>query len=210
MRFVCITGPDGAGKTTQIVKLAERLERQGKLAVRCVTIWDLLLDPATKHHVPFRSPAEVDRYLEILGPTSRALFLFHCLYQAMDLARKKSPDVCLVNAYWYKYYATEVAHGADPQLLMRMAQVFEEPEVTLYLRVSPEVAFARKAALSGYETGFAQPRSKEAFLAFQERSLRALDEVASKRSWIRLDGSEPAELLSERILFSYAKGNPPE
>ncbi len=199
-KLICVSGPDGSGKTTQITKLAERLVRRGKLKVVAVTIWDLLLDPASKHKVAFRSPAEVDAYLEILHPTARALFLYHCFFQALVQARKREPDLCLVNAYWYKYYATEVAHGGDPETLRRVAEIFPEPALTFCLKVDPEEAFRRKERLSGYETGFANPRTKEAFVAFQTRAQQALEELAKSRGWVELNGRESMDSLTDAIL----------
>lgn len=199
-KLVCVSGPDGSGKTTQITKLAERLVRRGKLKVVAVTIWDLLLDPASKHKVAFRSPSEVDAYLEILHPTARTLFLYHCFFQALVQAQKREPDLCLINAYWYKYYATEVAHGGDPETLRRIAEIFPEPALTFYLKVDPEEAFRRKAQLSGYETGFAVPRSREAFVSFQKRAHAALEDLAKRRGWVQLNGKESADSLTDAIL----------
>jgi dTMP kinase len=108
-KLICVTGADGAGKTTQLLRIAERLENGRKQKVAVVTVWDLLLDPLTQDLIAFDEPKQVDRYLRVLGSTSRALFMFHCLYQAFDLAQRKRPDVVLVNSYWYKYYATSVA-----------------------------------------------------------------------------------------------------
>jgi thymidylate kinase len=199
-KLICVTGPDGSGKTTQITKLAERLERRGKKRVVAVTIWDLLLDPSSKGKISFKSPVEVDAYLEILHPTSRALFLYHCFYQALELAKKRAPDVCLLNAYWYKYYATEVAHGGDSEPLLRLADIFPEPEITFYLKIDPEEAFRRKVRLSGYETGFSQPRSREAFVAFQHKAHRTLERLAQEREWRLLNGREPIDALTDTLL----------
>lgn len=199
-KLICVTGPDGSGKTTQITKLAERLARRGKLKVVAVTIWDLLLDPASKHKAGFRSPAEVDSYLEILHPIARGMFLYHCFYQALVQARRREPDVCLLNAYWYKYYATEVAHGGEAKGLRRLADVFPEPAVTFYLHVDPEEAFRRKAHLSGYETGFANPKTKEAFVAFQTRAQGALGELKREKGWVELNGKESVDALTDSIL----------
>lgn len=197
--LICVTGPDGSGKTTQIGKIAERIERKGKRKAVAVTIWDLLLDPATKGKIPFRSPGEVDSYLEVLHPTSRALFLYHCFHQALELAKRRKPDVLLINSYWYKYFATEVAHGGDPERLEHLAQIFPEPDLTFYLKVDPEEAFRRKAHLSGYETGFANPKTKEAFVAFQKKAHEVLDRLAKKKNWIELKGTEPVDALTEVI-----------
>ncbi len=198
--LICVTGPDGSGKTTQIARLAERLEGRGKVKAAAVTIWDLLLDPASRGRVAFRTPAEVDSYLEILHPTSRALFLYHCLYEALRLALRRKAQVLLLNAYWYKYYAVEVAHGGSPEELRSLARIFPQPALTFYLRVDPEEAFRRKAGLSGYETGFASPRSREAFVSFQGKAQEALHSLALELGFVELNGRESPDSLAERIL----------
>jgi len=199
-RLICITGLDGSGKTTQVGRLAERLERGGKLRVAVATIWDMLLDPAFKGRTAFRSPKEVDAFLQLLCPTARMLFLDHCFVQALELARRKDADLVLVNGYWYKYYATEVAHGGDASALLAPAAVFPEPDQTFYLRLPPEDAFERKARLSGYETGFAPERTREAFLEFQRKALAAFEAVAAGRRWVWLDAQAPIEELTETML----------
>lgn len=199
--LVCVTGPDGAGKTTQVTRLAERLARRADRKVAVVTIWDLLLNPKTAPKVAFRSPQQVDAYLRILSPLSRALYLYHCFNEAMVYALDTRPDLLILNSYWYKYYATEVAHGANADQILTIADAtFREPDITFYLTLSPEQAFDRKAQLSGYETGFAEPRSKDAFVAFQRKAHEALEKEAQRRSFHRLDGSETADALTDRIL----------
>lgn len=199
-KLICITGPDGSGKTTQMIKIAERLEHRGGKKVATVTIWDLLLDPVSKNKLMFRGPSEVDPYLEILDPIARGFFLYHCFYQALELAKRREPDICLLNAYWYKYYATEVAHGGDPEKLRHMAEVFPDPDVTVHLQITPEEAFDRKAELSGYETGFAKPRSKEAFVTFQKTAHKAMEELATKDKWIRMNGTNSIDEVTAEIL----------
>ena len=46
-QLICVTGPDGSGKTTQIARIAEALSRRGKQKIVPMTIWDMLLDPST-------------------------------------------------------------------------------------------------------------------------------------------------------------------
>ena len=198
--LICVTGPDGAGKTTQIARIAEALSKRGKKKIVAMTIWDMLLDPSTRGRVGFKSPLELDSFLEVLGPMARMLFLCHCLYEALDLARARQPDVILANGYWYKYWATEVAHGGDPQAMLDLMKVFPEPVLTFCLDISAADAFKRKAKLSGYETGFAPDRSLEAFTTFQARARPPLERLAQEKQWIRLDGTEPASALSETIV----------
>jgi thymidylate kinase len=205
--LLCVTGPDGAGKTTQIERLVARLENDAKRKVAAVTIWDLLLDPSTRPKVGFKSPGEVDDYLSMLHPISRALFCFHCLYQALELARSREPELLLVDGYWYKYFATEIAHGGDPVALRKIASIFPEPAMTFYLTLSPTEAYGRKATLSGYETGFDEGKKAEAFHEFQRVSGRVLEELAREFEWRRLDGTETIEALTDEIVAGIDQGN---
>lgn len=195
-RLICIAGGDGSGKTTQVARIAAEFEAQGK-TVAAVTIWDAFLDPAISAGLPWRNPDEVYDYLKLLTPLSRAHFLFHAMQLSFDLAAARDADILLANAYWYKYFATEVAHGGDPAVLRRLAAGFPEPDRTFYLTVSPQDALGRKQLRSDYESGYGD---EAAFLEFQRRSHHALEELADELGWVRLDGtSTPAELTESIV-----------
>lgn len=199
-KLICVTGPDGSGKTTQIARIGEALSKRGKKRIVPMTVWDMLLDPSTRGRVGFKSPAELDSFLEVLSPMARMLFLSHCLYAALDLALARKPDIILANGYWYKYWATEIAHGGDPVAMLALMDVFPEPLLTFCLDIDAEEAFRRKAKLSGYESGFAAERTLDAFTAFQARARPPLERLAQEKQWIRLNGSEPASSLSDAIV----------
>lgn len=202
-RLICIAGPDGSGKTTQLTKLAEHFAFDNKNKVAAVTIWDMLLDPKFKELIAFKSPRQVDKYLGTLDPIARSLFLYHCMKQALALALQKDVDVILLNAYWYKYYATEVAHGGDATLLRTLAeQIFPEPELTLYLDVSPQESAQRKgdAMLSDYETGFAANKTQEAFIALQTVAQAELAKLSIEKGWKVIDGTLGADKITSEIM----------
>ena len=189
---ICVAGGDGSGKTTQIARLASVFEAKGH-KVAAVTIWDAFVDPAVASKLPFARPSDIYTYLKLLGPVSRTHFLFHALHLALERARSRRPDVLLLNAYWYKYFATEVAHGGDPVLLRRLAAGFPEPDRTFYLVVSPQHALSRKSQRSDYESGYGQ--DEQTFLAFQRRAHDALGALAAELSWVELDGrSSPSDI----------------
>ncbi|WP_040783351.1 aminotransferase class III-fold pyridoxal phosphate-dependent enzyme [Nocardia pneumoniae] len=190
-RLICLAGGDGSGKTTQVARIAAEFEAQGH-SVAAVTIWDAFLDPKVSSKLPWGSPAEIYGYLQLLTPLSRAHFLFHAMQLSLDLAAERDADIVLANAYWYKYYATEVAHGGDPAVLRSLAAGFPEPDRTFYLAVRPQDALARKRLRSDYESGYGD---EESFLTFQQRSHEALDALSEELGWIRLDGAAaPAEV----------------
>uniref|UniRef100_UPI0024567576 dTMP kinase n=1 Tax=Nocardia abscessus TaxID=120957 RepID=UPI0024567576 len=195
-RLICLAGGDGSGKTTQVARIAAEFEAQGH-SVAAVTIWDAFLDPKISSKLPWRNPAEIYGYLQLLTPLSRAHFLFHAMQLSLDLAAERGADILLANAYWYKYYATEVAHGGDPVVLRSLAAGFPEPDRTFYLAVRPQDALGRKRLRSDYESGYGD---EESFLAFQQRSHEALDALSDEFGWIRLDGTAAQAEITAAVL----------
>ena len=196
-RFICIAGGDGSGKTTQVARLASAFEAEGQ-TVAPVTIWDAFLDPNVASKLPFNKPGEVYDYLAMLAPVSRAHFLFHALHLALDLAARRDADVVVANAYWYKYFATEVAHGGDPSTLRQLAMGFPEPDVTFYLAITPQRSLSRKVQRSDYESGYGE--GDAAFVEFQQRAHEALSGLSSELGWIELDGGAAPPDLTAAIL----------
>ena len=200
--FVCVSGSDASGKSTQVEALTRALAERGE-TVAPVTIWDALDVPHVARKLPFRDRAEVFAYLGILGTGSRAHFLFHALHVALEVAVAQAPDIVLLNAHWYKYFATEVAHGGDPDTVRAWTAGFPEPDTTFYLRISPETALARKRERSDYESGYGDA---EAFLAFQRRSLTVLDRLCTEYGWTELDATAAPDTLTETMLATIGSG----
>jgi phosphohistidine swiveling domain-containing protein/thymidylate kinase len=203
-RIVCVTGGDGAGKSTQIAAVIQALARTGQAACE-VTIWDALSDDTMRDRIPFESRADVYRYLELLTPTSRIHFLFHALQLAIDLAAAKGADILLLNGHWYKYLATEAAHGGDPHVLRALTAGFPEPDQTFYLSITPAEALNRKTRRSDYESGYGDEAE---FIEFQRRSRQVLDDLATELGWTQLDGTACPDQLTEAILKGMAEEGP--
>ncbi|MBO0855667.1 MAG: hypothetical protein J2P18_18105 [Nocardia sp.] len=195
-RLICISGGDASGKSTQVEALTAALSERGE-KVAAVTIWDALSDPYVAQRLPFRDRGQVYEYLRILSPRARTHFMFHALHVALDRAFEREPDLVLLNAYWYKYFATEIAHGGDTRMLRSWAYGFPEPESTFYLRITPEIALARKRQRSDYESGYGDAA---AFLDFQWRSLAILGQLCAELNWIDLDGTAKPSTLTATML----------
>jgi thymidylate kinase len=196
--IACVTGLDGAGKSTQVDELAARLRRDGR-SVAVSTIWDLVLDPEFAGRSLFEKPSDADGYLAMLEPTARMYFLCHSLRESLARTLARETDVVLLNAYWYKYYSTEVGHGGDPAVLRTITSVLPEPDVTFYLRISVAEAARRKGEFSAYESGFAPTRSAEAFAAFQGVVLREFEGLAAELDWVALSSDSPPGELTDRM-----------
>jgi thymidylate kinase len=171
-QLICVTGPDGAGKSTLLENLQKELE--GSVIT---TIWDLLTEPSLREYLPLRSASEIDIYLSKLHSISRSLFLMHCLKQALELAKRRKPTFILADSYWYKYYATEIAHGSSKEYLDKLVSMFEPPDHIFYIDLPEEIISDRKQKYSLYECGFEKERTQEDFRCFQKKAIGELQSL---------------------------------
>lgn len=190
--LVAITGPDGAGKDT----LIQSLLRPG---VRAVTIWDSLMDPEFRKAFPIL-PEKIDSYLKVLTSPARALFLAHAIRQSLERAFKDSSSHTLIlNGYWMKYFACEVAYGSTSESMLALAELLPLPKKILYLDLPVEVALSRKSKLSGFETGFAEPElRRDRFVSFQSQVHSVLHSWQKQSGWIRIDATQAPEEVLKR------------
>jgi hypothetical protein len=141
-------------------------------------------------------PSRVDAYLASLGGHARAHFLLHCLAEATAQAVSSGVPWLLLDGYWYKYLAIEIAHGAAEADVTALTAMFPEPALVLYLDVPAAVAVARKTRFSRYESGLAVTPDATTFAAFQAKVRPVLERWAERRGWVRIDGAaEPGVVL---------------
>lgn len=188
-RIICITGGDGAGKSTLVNGLKAKLPQAYEAG-----IWDLL--GSGDASLPFQSKRQIDAFLCGLTPDSRLLFLAHALKWSIDTAMASDHELILLNAYYYKYFATELALGADPLLVAGLAERFPRPDVVIRLDLAFGEAAKRKNKLSRYECGTVDVPSREAFLSFQEKALQQWD-AFDQSGWYGLDARLSPEVLQD-------------
>ncbi len=162
-KLICITGKDGTGKSTQI----DMLKKEYPHAF-VSEIWDLLKSPQNK--LMFNSKKDIDEYLCGLTPNSRMLFLMHALKFSVDRAMESDAGIVLLNAYHYKYLASEIALGADLELAKALANSFPKPDLIIELSLNSSVAAQRKQRFSKYECGANVNADKHSFISFQEKT----------------------------------------
>lgn len=182
-KLVCVTGIDGSGKSTLIAELKKEFPK-----ARVVTIWDMMRNPDFSKVSLFRESKDVDTYLSLLKPPARTFFLFHCMSEAIQSALKENHDLILIDAYWYKYGASEIASGGSPSLILNMGEAFPKPDFIFFLDLDSSDALARKGQYSGYECGYHPERAAEGFVNFQGASYQKLKELMNAIGAFRLDG----------------------
>jgi thymidylate kinase len=195
-RAIAITGPDGAGKST----VCERVVRQ--LRGVEVSVWDFL-----ERGVPFRSKAETLAHVARLDGVERMLTIIELLRASMRLADDKPGDVLVLNGYWYKYAASELAYGVPAAAVAEAVADFPEPTCTFFLELAPEEAWRRKGKGSSYERGLMRgthrPGSLDPgaqFVDFQRKIRPHWDELERRHGpWTHISSTPSVEHVLARI-----------
>lgn len=191
-KLIVITGADGTGKSTLIDLLKEKLN-----SYYIATIWDLLF--SSVKGLPFKSKLELDNFLCDLTPDSRFLFLSHALKYSTDMALQSGKEVIVLDSYFYKYQAAELALGADKELVGKVVDSFVKPDIVFEMRLPLAVVTERKNEFSRYECGRADNGNLDDFIEFQQKALKIWDEYKIENHYI-LDALVDKEKLVEKIL----------
>jgi thymidylate kinase len=197
-RLIAITGPDGTGKST----VCEQITR--KLGGVEVSVWDFLARGA-----PFRSKAETLAHVGQLDGPARMRTIIDLLRLSLRMAAEKPGELLVLNGYWYKYAASELAYGVPAATVAAAVADFPVPSCTFFLELAPEEAWRRKGAGSSYERGLmrgGRPSSSdpgEQFVHFQ-RQIRPHWAALERQHgpWIHVSAAPPVE----RVIASVEGG----
>lgn len=183
---------DGVGKSTLVDALVQKIP-----ASKAANIWDLLDSPIQS--LPFKSKHQIDDFLCALTPDSRLLFLSHALTYSVDKALEGEAECIILNSYYYKYFATEYALGANIELVKALSTLFPAPDLVIKLELPVAESLLRKKVLSRYECGLVSKPDSISFSTFQNKATNAWD-LFDPRDWIKLDARKsPTELLNDCI-----------
>jgi dTMP kinase len=206
-RFVTFEGGEGAGKSTQIARLAERLTARG-LRVR------LTREPGGPKDGSI-APAAVLRKLLVEGdpadwsPTSEALLNYaqrvehvnRFVRPALDAGDWILCDRFADSTMAYQGYG----HGLGPgfvRALHRATLGSFKPDLTLVLDIPVDEGLARAASRAGVETRF--ERFPRAFHERVRRGFRAIARAEPKRCAL-IDARGDADAVQVRIAKALAK-----
>lgn len=203
MALIAIVGPDGAGKST--IVQAVKAEVAKLCSVSLVDKWDIL-DRETFPEYRFLSTdlKTLRTCVAEMRDTNRTLFLFWALQGSLSPARLAQSEVVLLDGYWPKHAAAEIAYSAPPALLEALIAVMPRADLTILLDVEPEVAYERRTsdpntALVAYECGQAGC-SREGFIAHQSKIRSTLLPWARDLGWTVVDANRPLDAVTAEVV----------
>jgi dTMP kinase len=187
-RFIAFEGGEGSGKSTQAVRLAERLgavhtREPGGTRIGAA-IRALLLDPAT-HGLADRAEA-------LLMAADRAQHVAEVIAPALAAGRHVVTDRFAGSSLAYQGYGRGLPVDEVEQI-SRWATAGTWPDLVILLEVPAEVAASR--------TGGARDRMEAAGEGFHRRvadGFRALA-AADPDRWVVLDGASPPEQVTDAV-----------
>lgn len=86
-------------------------------------------------------------HLEVLNPFARALYWSHILHQAIDMAKKRRNEFILVQGYYYKYLAQEMARHLSEDRAVQLLTCFPQPYITFFIDSDVELNKVNEALL---------------------------------------------------------------
>lgn len=186
--LVAFEGIDGAGKTTQVARLAEALRAAGEEVVTSKEPtngpWGRKIrESAATGRLPLEE--ELEAFIQ-----DRIEHVAHTILPALQEGK-----IVLLDRYFYSTIAYQGARGADPEELDRkMRAIAPTPDVVYVLDLEPRTALARIQTRDGAPNEFEKVESLE-----QVRSVfKRLEE--KHREIFEIDGSDDAETVHRQIL----------
>ncbi|MHB8471807.1 MAG: hypothetical protein ACYDC8_02925 [Gammaproteobacteria bacterium] len=198
--LICVTGMDGSGKSTVVDTLLHELTITHGLIATEISVWDSIKNTSRGAHCLQQPRDELDGYLSLLCPEARMLFVLHLLSEAFAMARQSGINVGVINAHWYKYYASVLVQGGAEDRLLPIMGLLPSPNLTFFLDVPAKTTALRKSSFSGFETGYSETRDTRAFEMFQTKAIKVIDRLADRGDWIRVDASLDQTAVIECIL----------
>jgi len=203
-KLIIIEGTDGSGRSTHIQLLTEWLESEG-FAVQTMGLRrsnlvgkdiDQLLAQNTVTRLTLALMYAVDFFDQ----------LEHTIIPAL-----RSGLIVLADRYVYTLIARAAVRGINRDYLNRVYELALRPDLTMWLNVSPEVAFEREFkktnAISYWEAGRDMSLSSDlfkSFIKYQGMVRREFENMARRHGFIEVNGEGTVPEVNAQLRDHFA------
>jgi dTMP kinase len=192
-KLFVVEGADGSGRSTQIVRLVEWLERSGHATVQV----------GLKRSTLVSEELEQAQQGNILSRITLSLFYatdFGDQLENVILPALKAGFVVLADRYIYTLMARDMVRGMDEAWLKNIYGLALVPDAVFYLQTSPENlvqrTFCKTHALDFWESGMDLGLSRDmfdSFLKYQSLMAAQFQRLQSSYGFRIVDGNQSVE-----------------
>jgi thymidylate kinase len=146
-----------------------------------------------------------------MPPSARLLFMLWsmALTVSQHVNQGGSDRVVIYDSYWMKHTAAEIIYGAGEAAATATVELLPQPDLTLYLKLTPEQLLERKRGdMVAYECGMDSACTDDSFLEHQRCILAYLNRWSQRRGWHELDGALPADIQIANIVHRFQGAMP--
>lgn len=162
-KLIVVEGADGSGRSTQIVRLVEYLEKGGHATVQV----------GLKHSTLVSEELEQAQQGNILSRITLSLFYatdFADQLENVILPALKAGFIVIADRYIYTLMARDMVRGMDENWLKNIYGIAPAPDAVFYLQTSPETlvqrTFRKASTLDFWESGMDLGLSRDMFDSF--------------------------------------------
>jgi dTMP kinase len=192
-KLIVIEGPDAVGRSTQVGRLKEWLEHEGRA----------VLDTGLARSALAGKGIAQAKEGNTFGPLTMTLFYatdFSDRLKNEIVPALRAGFVVLSDRYSYSLIARAVARGADREWIEKVASFALVPHAIYYMRADVKHLVSRvvigRGAFDYWESGMDMRFGEdmyESFVAYQTRLIRALDHLAKKYEFELIDANRSAD-----------------
>ena len=204
MKYIAFEGIDGAGKTTQLARLAKFLERKGVTPIQLAEPTYGSYGSLAREMIVSGQIAEREKLHELLM-LDRKEHIERKILPILQLIREHKSFALLQDRCYLSAPAYQGSDDEDAMRLLREEQSYApRPDTIVLLRVPPALAIERLKKRAGDDSPF---KTEEAFAAVQAR----YEQIANDKSEnvLTIDGTGSEEevhrLIVSALEVSYAR-----
>jgi dTMP kinase len=194
-KFIVIEGIEGCGKGTQTKFLSDFLSQKG---------FEVIYKKYPEYGFPIGDL--LDQWLHKkfeLNVEAQALLFFADFIKDKETMENnlKSGKMVIGDRYFTGTIIYQTINGFPLEKLLELSNLFNlrKPDLTIYIRISPEESFKRKVAQKGIENMDRHEADKE----FLNKLYETYEKMAQENvfcEWTVIDGEKPATEVSKDIL----------